>query len=198
MKAKTLLLVDDDGLVRATFGKELRDAGYRINLADRGDVGLRIAADEAPDLAILDMRMPGLSGIETAHELRQLGIPTIFLSAYDDEEYVQQAIEEGALGYMVKPIDVAKAIPTIEAALERARELSEYAEKEKRLTGALDTGNIVNVVIGILMERHKIHRQDAFELLRGKARSEQRKVKDIAAEMLQAWETFNQLVEKKK
>lgn len=199
MKAKKLLLVDDDGLVLATFGKELRDAGYSVSLADRGDEGLRIAAQESPpDLAILDICMPGISGIETAQGLKQLGVPAVFLSAYDDEEYVKQAVEQGALGYMVKPIDVNKAIPTIEAALKRAKDLSYYEETEKRLTGAIETGSIVNVVVGMLMERHKLGRDDAFELLRAKARSEQRKVKSVADEALNAWETFNQLFEPKK
>lgn len=199
MKAKKLLLVDDDGLVLATFGKELRDAGYSVSLADRGDEGLRIAAQESPpDLAILDIRMPGISGIETAQGLKQVGVPAVFLSAYDDEEYVKQAVEQGALGYMVKPIDVNKAIPTIEAALKRAKDLSYYEETEKRLTGAIETGSIVNVVVGMLMERHKLGRDDAFELLRAKARSEQRKVKSVADEALNAWETFNQLFEPKK
>lgn len=199
MKAKKLLLVDDDGLVLATFGKELRDAGYSVSLADRGDEGLRIAAQESPpDLAILDICMPGISGIETAQGLKQLGVPAVFLSAYDDEEYVKQAVDQGALGYMVKPIDVNKAIPTIEAALKRAKDLSYYEETEKRLTGAIETGSIVNVVVGMLMERHKLGRDDAFELLRAKARSEQRKVKSVADEALNAWETFNQLFEPKK
>jgi len=199
LKAKKLLLVDDDGLVLATFGKELRDAGYSVSLADRGDEGLRIAAQESPpDLAILDICMPGISGIETAQGLKQLGVPAVFLSAYDDEEYVKQAVEQGALGYMVKPIDVNKAIPTIEAALKRAKDLSYYEETEKRLTGAIETGSIVNVVVGMLMERHKLGRDDAFELLRAKARSEQRKVKSVADEALNAWETFNQLFEPKK
>jgi len=199
LKAKKLLLVDDDGLVLATFGKELRDAGYSVSLADRGDEGLRIAAQESPpDLAILDICMPGISGIETAQGLKQLGVPAVFLSAYDDEEYVKQAVDQGALGYMVKPIDVNKAIPTIEAALKRAKDLSYYEETEKRLTGAIETGSIVNVVVGMLMERHKLGRDDAFELLRAKARSEQRKVKSVADEALNAWETFNQLFEPKK
>ncbi len=199
MEAKKLLLVDDDGLVLATFGKELRDAGYFVRLADCGDEGLRIATqDPQPDLAILDIRMPGMTGIDTAKGLKQLGIPAIFLSAYDDDEYVQQAVTNGALGYMVKPIDVSKAIPTIEAALKRAKDLSEHQETEKRLSGALETGSVVNVVIGMLMERHSLGRQDAFELLRGKARSEQRKVKAVAEEALNAWETFNKLIDNKK
>lgn len=192
---KRLLLVDDDGVALATFGKGLKDMGYEVLLADSGEAGLKqVAEGPAPDLAILDIRMDGMSGIEVAGELRQLGIPAIFLSAFDDDEYVRQALEKGALGYLVKPINVDKAIPTIEAALKSAQDITDLKETEKRLDGALESSNTINVVVGILMERHKLGRQEAFELLRKKARSEQRKVKDIAGEVLAAWETFNQIV----
>lgn len=195
---KKLLLVDDDGVVRATFGRGLKDAGYEVSLAGSGEDGLQMVADGSqPDLAILDMRMPGLSGSETAQGLSQLEVSSIFLSAYDDETFVQQAVTNGALGYLVKPIDVEKAIPTIEAALQRARDLYELRATEKRLDGALETGKLVNVVVGVLMERYRLDRQGAFELLRRKARSERRKVKDVADEILDACDTVNQLLTEK-
>lgn len=192
---KRLLLVDDDGVALATFGKGLKDMGYDVLLADSGEVGLKqVTEGPPPDLAILDIRMDGMSGIEVAGELRELGIPSIFLSAFDDDEYVRQALEKGALGYLVKPINVDKAIPTIEAALKSAQDINVLKETEKRLDGALENSNTINVVVGMLMERHRLERQEAFELLRKKARGEQRKVKDMAEEILIAWETFNQLM----
>ncbi len=194
MKTKKLLLVDDDGLILATFGKGLKDIGYEVSLAYNGEQALRLAANEPlPDLAILETRMPGQSGLETAQGLRHLGIPSIFLSAYNDETCVKQAIAEGALGYLVKPVDVAKVIPTIETALKRAQEIQQLHDTNRRLDGALETGNLVNVVVGMLMERHHLGRQDAFELLRRKARSDRRKVKNVAEDILTAWDTFNQL-----
>jgi len=189
---KKILLVDDDGLVLSTFGKGLKDNGYAVVLADNGQEAVDIVSqDKSIDLAILDMRMPGLSGAETAKLLTPLGVPVVFLSAYGEEESLNQAISEGALAYMVKPIDVEKAIPTIETALQSASDIKALYETEKRLQGALETGNQVNVVVGILMEQHKINRQSAFELIRKKARTEQRKVKDVADEMLVAWHKTN-------
>jgi len=191
---KKILLVDDDGLVLATFGKGLKDNGYLVSIADNGEEAVRIISEDgAPDLAILDMRMPGLSGLETAKALKQFDVPVIFLSAYDDDADVKQAVAEGALAYLVKPIDVEKAIPTIEAVLERAEEIRVLRNTEIRLDGALETGNLVNIAVGILMERHRLGRQDAFEILRKKARSEQRKVRDVAEAMLDAWHAFNLL-----
>lgn len=195
MKTKKLLLVDDDGLILATFGKGLKDIGYEVSLAYSGEQALRLAGNEPPpDLAILEARMPGQSGLETAQGLKHLGIPSIFLSAYHDEICVKQAVAEGALGYLIKPVSVAQVIPTIETALKRAQEIQQLHEANKRLDGALETGNLVNVVIGMLMERHHLGRQDAFELLRKKARSDRRKVKNVAQDILAAWDTFNQLM----
>lgn len=193
MTVKKLLLVDDDGLVLSTFGKGLSDNGYEVVLADSGEQALELAVKESSiGLAILDIRMPGLSGIETARSLKCQGIASMFLSAYDDEKTVKQAVAEGALGFLVKPIDVAKAIPAIEAALQRAVEMQALFDTKHRLDSALETGNQVNVVIGILMERHRLERNEAFDLLRMKARSNRRKVKDVAEDMLSAWSVFNQ------
>lgn len=187
-----LLLVDDDSIVLATISRELKNAGFDVLVADSGEQGLKLALqDVSIDLAILDIRLPGISGIELARNLRPIGIPWIFLSAFDDEETVSIASEEGAMGYLVKPVDVARAIPTIITAIKRSRDVDIYIETESRLTGALETANLVNVVVGILMERHRLGRQEAFELIRRKARSEQRKVKDVAEEVLQAWHMLN-------
>lgn len=190
---KKLLLVDDDGLVLATMGKGLKEYGFKVIVTDNGKDALKLAAKDKPDLAILDLCMPGLSGIETAQELKHLGVPSMFLSAHNDKESVNQAIAEDALGYLVKPIDVSRAVPTIEAALERSQDLYGLRDTEKRLNTALQTGNKVNVAVGIIMERKKLSRQDAYELLRNRARSQQRKVKEVANEILMAWETVNNL-----
>jgi response regulator NasT len=188
---KKLLLVDDDALVLATLGRGLRDAGYAILVAATGEEALELIARDRPDLAILDIRMPGLSGIELSKQLHGLGIPVVHFPAYDDSETLQSALSEGALGYLVKPIDVAKAIPTLEAALQCAQELQRLQASEARLSQALDTANTVNFAVGILSERHRIDRHRAFELMRDQARSERRKVKEIAREILDATDYIN-------
>ncbi|MEW8626894.1 MAG: response regulator [Candidatus Thiodiazotropha sp.] len=189
-----LLLVDDDSLVLATFGTGLKQAGYDVVLADNSKEGFRHAvATPPPDLAILDIYMPKVSGIEMAQGLKELGIPSMFFSAYGDDENVQKAIQDGALGYLVKPIKIENAIPAIETALKRAQDIKELTSKEQRLGNALETSRIVDVVIGILMERHKLGREDAFDILRKRSQSERRKVKDVARDVLTAWEAVNNL-----
>ena len=187
MKHKKLLLVDDDELVLATFGKGLKDAGYDVRLAGSGDEALGVVAEDFPDLAIVDKRMPQMSGLELGQRFAELGVPFIFLSAYSERDYVEKAAEIGTLGYLVKPIDIEKAIPTIEAALRRAKDFAALRQSGNRLELALETGNIVNVVVGIIMERYRLEQHEAFEMLRSKARAQRRKVKDVANESLDAW-----------
>lgn len=189
---KKLLLVDDDALVLATFSRGLRDAGYTVLVAASGEDALKVVAKDYPDLAILDIRMPGISGIDVSRQLHEMGIPVVHLSAYDNQDTLHAALEQGALGYLVKPIDVAKAIPTLETALKRASDLQKLQAIEGRLNRALDTANVVNFAVGIISERHRIDRGRAFDLIRNRARSERRKVKEIAREILDATDYINQ------
>ncbi|AFL74383.1 ANTAR domain-containing response regulator [Thiocystis violascens] len=193
MKTPTLLLVDDDEVVLATFGRGLRDAGFAVKLASSGAEALMTARRASPDLAILDLRMPEISGTETAALMREIGIPVIFLSAYDDHESVAEAARQGALGYLIKPIDVARALPTIKTALERACEIRELARQKDRLTAAVGTGRVVNVAIGILMERHRMDHQEAFEVMRERSRRERRKIREVASDVLDACSLVNAL-----
>ena len=186
-----ILLVDDEALILATFGKGLRNAGYDILFASNGKEALEIAENNNLDLAILDIRMPGISGIDISKKFHAMGIPVMHLTAYDDKATLDQALAQGALGYLIKPIDAVRAIPTIKTALERAKDMSRLRTTEDRLSTALDTANVVNYAVGILSERHRIGRQKAFDLIRSQARSERRKVKEIANEILEAADIIN-------
>lgn len=194
MSGKHILLVDDDRLILATLSKNLRAAGYRATSADSGEEAIEIAASSPVDLAILDMRMPGMSGIETARQLRnRYNIPAIFLSAYNDDELVEQAVQEGAIGYLVKPVEAARLIPTIEMALGRARDINAMFESKIHLERALKGGRHTSAAVGIMMERNKLTKQAAFELLRSAARKQRCKLEDYAEQIVTAQERLNDL-----
>ncbi|MDX9996214.1 MAG: response regulator [Rhodocyclaceae bacterium] len=187
-----LLLADDDRLVLATLSQGLREAGYAVDTADSGEAALALAAQRPFDLTVLDIRMPGLSGIETARRLRtEYGAPALFLSAYGERELVEQAASEGGLGYVVKPVDVPQLVPAIEAALARARDLKVLAEGRSQLEQALDSGRQTSIAIGILMERRGLTEQSAFETLRATARKRRRKLEEIGRELVEATERLN-------
>jgi response regulator NasT len=187
-----ILIVDDDRLILTTLGKGLRDAGYEVIEAGGSAAAFDLIAREKPDLALLDIRMPDMLGTHLAERLAsEHGVPFMFLSAYGDPELIERATEIGALGYLVKPLDVPQIIPSIEAALARARQIQTLKNTGEQLTHALETGRETSMAIGILMERRGLDRQQAFSALRAHARAERRRVEQIAIEFVDALEKVN-------
>ncbi len=122
MSKGKILVVDDDRLVLATVTHGLAKAGYDIIDADNGDDAILLARQHRPDLALLDIRMEGMSGFDVAAYLREsLQTPFMFLSAFADDDTVAQVKALGAVAYLVKPLDIAQIVPTVEAALVTAR-----------------------------------------------------------------------------
>jgi response regulator NasT len=113
------------------------------------------------------------------------------LSAYSDTELVRLAVEEGALGYLVKPMDVTQIVPSIEAALARAAELRKLRDSEAHLNQALSANRDTATAVGVVMERYRLRRQEAFDALRVHARSQRRRLEDVAVEMVAAAEALS-------
>lgn len=184
MKA-TILLVEDDRLVLYTLARGLRDAGYHVLEADSAEVAMQICAETCPDLALLDMRLPDMSGIEFARWLKAtLAVPFLFLSAYSDTETVNVAAEMGALGYLVKPLDVPQVLPAIPTALQRAKEIKQLIQSELDLSMALKTSRKVSMAVGILMQRCGLGADQTFNALRAYSRSNRIRLVDLADQVV--------------
>lgn len=191
-QVRKVLLVDDDRLVLATLGSGLEQAGYAVQACASAEEARRVIAVEMPDIAVLDVRMPDTTGLELARELHEnLDIPFIFLSAFSEANVVLQAAQYGALGYVVKPVDIPQLAPTIEAALARAADLRKLGETGSQLQTALKENREVSVAVGLLMERRRLDRQQAFDALRAIARSQRRKIGEVANELIAAAELLN-------
>ena len=196
---RLLLLVDDDVLILGLLGKFLQQAGYDVRLATSGQMALDMLGDSGrePDLALLYINMPGMSGLELAEHLKLgSGMPFMFLSANDELGVVRAAADAGAVGFLVKPINTAQIAPSVQAALARADEIRGLRGSESRLVQALQVGRETGMAVGVLMERYKSNRETAFRVLRGYARANQRKLNDVAAEMLAATESLNQFMDR--
>jgi DNA-binding response OmpR family regulator len=193
---RLILLVDDDILILGLLSKFLQLAGYDARMASSGQMALDMILESGrePDLALLDVNMPGMSGLELAKRLQSdTTVPVMFLSASDDDDIVRQAAQYGAVGYLVKPIDTARIAPTIKAALARADEIRQLRQSESKLTMALQAGRETGMAVGVLMARLHTDRDTAFRLLRDHARSQQRKINDVAGQLLAAEEVFGAL-----
>lgn len=192
MANTTILLVDDDRLVLVTLAKGLEKAGYTVLQASSAKESIELCKHSQPDIAIFDVRMPEMSGIDAANTIfQECKIPFIMLSAYNEADMVHKAIKHGALCYLVKPIDVAQLIPAIESSLQRARDIRALMSSEENLNIALNSRRETSTAIGILMERYHLTNEQAFEMLRSQARSRRQKVADLAEQVVSATENLN-------
>jgi response regulator NasT len=187
-----ILVADDDRLVRVTVAEGLRQSGYEVLEAADGLEAVELGLERRPDLALLDLRMPRLSGLEAARRLRdEASVPSVILSAHDDEEDVDRAADAGVLGYLVKPIDASQIVPTVETALRRSRDIAHLQQSEFHLNRALAQTRSTSIAIGILMERHRLGEDGAFQALRAHARGRRRKLAEVAEELVRAAESLN-------
>jgi response regulator NasT len=188
-----LLLVDDEQLILTTLTIGLSRAGYIVSTAESVDEAeTMLASGERPDLIILDVSMPGRSGLKLAERLCSFDyIPFILLTAHSDQEIVEQAATYGALGYLVKPVDIRQLVPTIEAALARATELRGLRKTGQQLQDALESERQISTAIGITMFQYRLDRNDAFELLRKTARSRRCKLVELAVDIIRSSSALN-------
>jgi response regulator NasT len=191
----TLMVVDDDRLVLATLVAGLKQAGFDVIEADNGDDAILLARKYKPRLAILDMRMQGKSGMDVA---RYLAANTetrfMFLSAFGDSDIVDEATRMGALGYLVKPLDVRQIVPAVRAALARTGEPRSAAVPAPAAVSALAQPGPERdqyVAIGILMERLRIDYDRAVAALRLQAQVERKDLDELATSMVEAANRLN-------
>jgi DNA-binding response OmpR family regulator len=194
-----ILVVDDDRLVLATVTHGLARAGYEVIDADNGDDAILLAREHRPDLALLDIRMEGKSGFDVADYLRaSLGTPFMFLSAFADDATVAQVKALGAVAYLVKPLDIAQIVPTVEAALSsvRARRVSPAPlHRPTPAPAAAAAGNPladpVPVAVGVLMHRYSLPRGEALARLTRLAEADGRNLQAQANALLDAVELLS-------
>ena len=189
-----ILMADDDRVILATLSEGLERSGYEVIRANDGKEALELCLSETPDLAILDLRMPKMTGVEVSKELMlNTDIPFIFLTAYGDEDTVEHAISDGTYAYLVKPIDIKQLIPAIKTALNKATLFKKLNITNDQLNHALQQDRSLNVAIGLIMERHHLSERSAFETLRKYARSNQCKMTDLTTDVLQSAELLNKI-----
>ena len=188
-----ILVVDDDRLVLATVVAGLRQAGFEVLEADNGDDAILLARNHRPRLAILDMRMQGKSGMDVARYLASnTSTGFIFLSAFGDQSIVDESARLGALGYLVKPIDIRQIVPAVNAALAKLEAGAAPAARPPPPAVAM-AGRDEAIAIGILMERLRLDQTRAQQALREQARSEGRSVESLASSMVEAANRLNSI-----
>jgi response regulator NasT len=146
---------------------------------------VELARTEEPDVALLDVKMPRLDGIEAAKQiLEERPIPIVMLTAYGQDELVSRAIEAGVFGYLVKPFREADLLPAIQTARARHDELSALREEAESLAEALAARKAIERAKGLLMEKEGLSEADAFARLRKASQLSGRPLKVVAEALI--------------
>jgi AmiR/NasT family two-component response regulator len=181
-----ILVAEDETIIRLDLRQTLERAGFEVcGEARDGEEAVELARSEKPDLAVLDVKMPRLDGIEAARRiLAERPIPIVMLTAYGQEELVARAVEAGVFGYLVKPFRDTDLLPAIQTAKARHAELEALRDEAESLADALATRKIVERAKGLLMEREGLSEQDAFTRLQRASQVSGRPMKVVAEALI--------------
>jgi two-component system, response regulator PdtaR len=177
-----ILVAEDETIIRLDLKDLLERAGFEVCAEARdGEEAVELARSERPDLALMDVKMPRLDGIEAAKRiLEERPIPIVMLTAYGQQELVARAAEAGVFGYLVKPFREQDLLPAIHTARARHEELQALREEAESLQEALAARKVIERAKGLLMEKEKLTEDEAFSRLRRAAQASQRPLKVIA------------------
>jgi Response regulator with putative antiterminator output domain len=185
-----ILIAEDETIIRLDLRELLERAGFEICAEARdGLEAVELARTEQPDLAILDVKMPELDGIEAAKRiLEERPIPIVILTAYSQQELIARAVEAGVYGYLVKPFREADLLPAIETARARHVELMALREEADSLAEALAARKLVERAKGLLMEKEKLSEQDAYARLRKASQLSGKPIRVVAEALIATFE----------
>jgi AmiR/NasT family two-component response regulator len=163
-----VLIAEDETIIRLDLAEMLERAGYEVcGQARDGVEAVELARSQEPDVAVLDVKMPRLDGIEAARRiLDERPIPIVMLTAYGQDELVSRAVEAGVFGYLVKPFRETDLVPAIQTARARHEELTEVRAEVDSLAEALAARKAIERAKGLLMEKEGITEEEAFARLR--------------------------------
>ena len=181
-----ILVAEDETIIRLDLRALLEKAGFEVCAeAHDGEQAVELARSEQPDLALLDVKMPKLDGIEAARKiLDERPIPIVMVTAYGEQELVSRAVEAGVFGYLVKPFRETDLLPAIETARARHAELVELRAEADSLAEALAARKAIERAKGLLMEREGLNEQDAYARLRKASQISGRPLRVVAEALI--------------
>jgi response regulator NasT len=181
-----VVIAEDEAIIRLDLRETLEEEGYEVvGETGRGDQAVELVRSLKPDVAVLDIKMPGMDGIEAARLIATERLcATLILTAFSQRDVVEQARDAGALAYLVKPFQKSDLVPAIELAIGRFRELQSLAGEVNSLQEQLETRKIVDRAKGVLMDSHGLSEQAAFDFLQKRAMNERTRMRDVAERVL--------------
>ena len=180
--ATRIVIAEDEAIIRLDLRELLQEEGYEVvGEAGRGDQAVELVAQLAPDVVILDVKMPGMDGIEAARQIAEsASCAILMLTAFSQREIVEQARDAGALAYLVKPFQKSDVVPAIELAVARFREVRALIAENESLNDRLEARKAIDRAKGVLIDRHSMTESDAFGFIQRSAMSRRDTMRNVA------------------
>jgi AmiR/NasT family two-component response regulator len=184
--ATRVVIAEDEAIIRLDLKETLQEEGYDVvGETGRGDEAVELVKELAPDLAILDIKMPGLDGLAAAREIsadRRSAV--LILTAFSQRDLIEQARDAGALAYLVKPFQRSELIPAVEVALGRFREMQALFDQNSSLEEQLETRKVVDRAKGRLMDDHGLSEAEAFSWIQKRAMQDRKTMRSVATDIV--------------
>jgi AmiR/NasT family two-component response regulator len=188
-----VVIAEDEGIIRLDLKEVLEEEGYEVvGETGRGDEAVTLVRQHRPELAILDIKMPGLDGLAAAREISGERLAAVLiLTAFSQRNLIEEARDAGALAYLVKPFQKSELIPAIEVALGRFTELKALEAENRGLEGQnrsledlLERQRLVDRAKGLLMDNHGMKEADAFSFIQRTAMRLRLTMKEVARQVI--------------
>ena len=177
-----VVIAEDEAIIRLDLKETLADEGYEVvGDTGRGDHAVELVAELDPDVVILDIKMPGLDGIEAASRIAEAhDAAVVILTAFSQRDLIDRAVEAGALAYLVKPFQRSELVPAVEVARARHREMRALTDQAQTLSDRLEARKVIDRAKGLLIAEPGLAEEAAFRFLQTSAMSGRRTMADVA------------------
>ena len=197
--ARRVVIAEDEAIIRLDLKEILQDEGYDVvGETGRGDEVVDLVRRHRPDLAILDVKMPGADGLAAARAIAELGerVAVLILTAFSQRNLIEEAREAGVAAYLVKPFQRAELVPAIDQAVSRCEQewaieaeaaqvqASNGGNAQATADDKLETRRLVDGAKDLLMERYGLAESDAFSFIQKTAMGSRSRMSDVARQVL--------------
>ena len=181
-----VVIAEDEAIIRLDLKETLEEEGYEVVAeTGRGDEAVDLVRQHKPDVAILDIKMPGLDGLSAAREIAgERRAAVLILTAFSQRDLIERARDAGALAYLVKPFQKADLFPAIEVALGRFTELKALHDQATSLSDQLETRKVVDRAKGQLMDRNALTEAAAFGFIQKTAMADRQTMRAVAQRVI--------------